>query len=671
MDFHGESRPIEPSIRRSPPSFIFSSLSPVVDGDTSDSRQVSYTPLVTADDDDEPTRPDTPSRDYSRRNSGSTSHRGERSSSSSDPTSKSPKSTPVLATRNARPKEISIKRVLSGWYLEILWCITSAGCFCALCIILYQFDDHPLPKWPLGLTINPVIAFLSTVSRTGFVVPVCESISQLKWLWYRKERHLADFQAFDDASRGPWGSLKLLVVMRTKAWILALLPALVLATSLLTSTLTQSVVAYPSRFEPLPSLPNATVRRAAQYWSSSPSAHWQEYFVAKVASEIFTGLNYPIDDDLEISRPTCASSECSWPLFNTLEVCTKTWNVTKHLKYAVKDYRLVNISLPNGAFLGRDDKEPIKSLNTDFAWLSTGHGPVSYDANSSELTNTALSNFFLVYDSSRVSPSAVEVLFHLCVNRYDVSISENMVSQRLNSSSAKTVEEPVEIEGLGSNFNSTSIVSPDDEQVKFPIGGLGLSIMGSALDALLDGTYNEYGGGDSLSSPGTRFGTLLRTSTLKNPLGQGVEDPIMGVVANVSRNIAASLSKGIITTNENDGAVSRAQVKGENLGPVTFVRVRWPWLLLLGSQIVLSVVFVGVVIMRTATSGFGVMKSSLLPVLFAINSEERASIEAGTTERKYQEEFTKIVEGAPGVVGQFSTGRLRRGWVLRRPHREI
>lgn len=108
-------------------------------------------------------------------------------------------------------------------------------------------------------------------------------------------------------------------------------------------------------------------------------------------------------------------------------------------------------------------------------------------------------------------------------------------------------------------------------------------------------------------------------------------------------------------------------VEGENLVPVTFVRVRWQWLSLLGSQIVLSVAFLVAVIVRTADSGLGVTKSSLLPALFAINAAERALIEASgdSVDVIYQDELTQIANDAKGIVGQFSTGEKRHGWILR------
>lgn len=39
-------------------------------------------------------------------------------------------------------------------------------------------------------------------------------VGQIKWQWFGKVHKLKDFQRIDDASRGPWGSMKLLCRMR-------------------------------------------------------------------------------------------------------------------------------------------------------------------------------------------------------------------------------------------------------------------------------------------------------------------------------------------------------------------------------------------------------------------------------------------------------------------------
>ncbi|KAJ0317120.1 hypothetical protein COL5a_011263 [Colletotrichum fioriniae] len=105
-------------------------------------------------------------------------------------------------------------QILKGWWPEIIWCLISVVCIIVLVTVLRSYDNQPLPNWPLGLTLNTVVAFISTFCRTSFVLPVVESLSQYKWNWYKSPRPLGDFAVFDEASRGPWGSLKLL--LRTK-----------------------------------------------------------------------------------------------------------------------------------------------------------------------------------------------------------------------------------------------------------------------------------------------------------------------------------------------------------------------------------------------------------------------------------------------------------------------
>ena len=47
------------------------------------------------------------------------------------------------------------------------------------------------------------------------MIPVIECISQLKWLWFAdRYKTLADFDRFDRASRGSWGSFLLLTFLR-------------------------------------------------------------------------------------------------------------------------------------------------------------------------------------------------------------------------------------------------------------------------------------------------------------------------------------------------------------------------------------------------------------------------------------------------------------------------
>ncbi|KAF6822860.1 hypothetical protein CPLU01_11754 [Colletotrichum plurivorum] len=140
----------------------------------------------------------------------------------------------------------SAGEIFDGWWLETICCLLSVACLATLIVFLGIYDNQPLPELPSGITVNTVIALLSTIARTAFTIPVAEGLSQCKWNWFKqKPRPLRDLDLFDQASRGPWGSLSLLV--RTKGWLIGIFSAILLVSSVGTSTLTQSAVSYPTR----------------------------------------------------------------------------------------------------------------------------------------------------------------------------------------------------------------------------------------------------------------------------------------------------------------------------------------------------------------------------------------------------------------------------------------
>jgi hypothetical protein len=115
-----------------------------------------------------------------------------------------------------RPALTPWSTCLWEWTAEIAWVVFSVLMLIALVVVLKRFDGVPMPRWSAGVTLNTVIALLSTLARSAFIIPCIESVSQLKWVWFRRERPLGDLQVFDEASRGPWGSIKLLFV--TRGW---------------------------------------------------------------------------------------------------------------------------------------------------------------------------------------------------------------------------------------------------------------------------------------------------------------------------------------------------------------------------------------------------------------------------------------------------------------------
>ena len=96
------------------------------------------------------------------------------------------------------------------WTIEACALVLSVASLVVIIVLLSVYGGHPQFQFH-GVTLNAVIAILAACVLVGFVVPVAESLSQWKWLWFsKKARPLSHFETLDDASHGSRGSFLLL-----------------------------------------------------------------------------------------------------------------------------------------------------------------------------------------------------------------------------------------------------------------------------------------------------------------------------------------------------------------------------------------------------------------------------------------------------------------------------
>lgn len=114
-----------------------------------------------------------------------------------------------------KPRPSTLRTILTNsWLHEISSLIGSWGCQIWLVVILLQMDNRPLDTWTQKISLNAMVSALSTISKALLLEPVGASIGQLKWLHMRRPRRMYDFELFDQASRGPLGSVFLLARFR-------------------------------------------------------------------------------------------------------------------------------------------------------------------------------------------------------------------------------------------------------------------------------------------------------------------------------------------------------------------------------------------------------------------------------------------------------------------------
>jgi hypothetical protein len=107
---------------------------------------------------------------------------------------------------------------VDSWLWEAASAVVSLAAIVALVFVLRHIEDQAQTSWRFRISPNTVISLLSTTARSSILFAVSGVIGQEKWLWfglgrtkgYRGGTRLIDLQIFDDASRGPLGSLNLL-----------------------------------------------------------------------------------------------------------------------------------------------------------------------------------------------------------------------------------------------------------------------------------------------------------------------------------------------------------------------------------------------------------------------------------------------------------------------------
>ena len=109
-----------------------------------------------------------------------------------------------------------MRTIRDGWGLEYLSVFISALSLTAIIIILHKADGIPLTDWRFQFSINTFVAIASGLTRAPLAFCLGSCLGQGKWSWVKKERSLASFVTFDQASRGPAGSISLL--WHLKSW---------------------------------------------------------------------------------------------------------------------------------------------------------------------------------------------------------------------------------------------------------------------------------------------------------------------------------------------------------------------------------------------------------------------------------------------------------------------
>ncbi|KAH8200981.1 hypothetical protein TruAng_004840 [Truncatella angustata] len=529
------------------------------------------------------------------------------------------------------------------WWWEILAMVLCIGCMVALIVMLCRIDNTPLADWRLPIQPNTVIAVLTTLAKANLLVSLAACTSQLKWRHFElNERKLVDIQTFDDASRGPWGSIMLLakICLRARARLAAAL-ALVAIATLGIEACAQQVLEFPVQET---ELHNVTVQMgiATNYTSKAFERPWTMRsgastafepsvdtfaFQSSVSNAAAVGKNTPFQPYFSCPQP---ATRCTVPEFKILALCMDTEMITDIINAScsyepkpVFPELHCNYSLPNwspSTAIQMNDTGP--SFNSVFR--RTGI------SGSWEFVAVNMTDYW--DEKSTTLPIDVyRANFTWCektVNNTELSATS---IQEGSSSSEKLFYHTGEWNARTNTYTTASNQTVYNVSAATEIYlGMYLSQALSNSEYVLQTTYLGQGNVNF----GAGFGTAL---SRQHPF-----DVLNNVVSAINGQIRSS------TSGDNwDAEV----IAGTAYFKETFIYVRWPWIVLPLTETVLGALILVITVLLTRNGP--VLKSSAIAYFrtgFGLWPEDRAVFQPLT--------IGKLEEGAKCMNVQLKEDRV-------------
>lgn len=359
-------------------------------------------------------------------------------------------------------------KTLWQWKFEVSCLIGSTLVLVGTVVFLNAFDHRPLPTLPAALSLNSIMAVLTVMAKGCFTVPLVECLSQWKWNWFHQPRAFDHFDDFDQASRGLWGSAVLVWKLRFRH--VATFGAFVYIVSVTTGLFTQQSIAYVPGVIQVGTPRSSSVREIYHWGLDEMGASGGALAVdAAIMSSLFDNGIAAVD-----VVPKCFSDNCTYPEFTTLSVCSQVVDITPSLTkrevtnvtnypwtFLSDDQALLLGSIPTRGGGDGQQPSPIRnatnglelSLPNGFAasipelnvlYLTPMNASVAFRAETDDRYRAGLVSmvalFYAPFRGKRLQVSAYEILFHMCVNTYNASVSSSVASSSIKSSYSTPIQ---------------------------------------------------------------------------------------------------------------------------------------------------------------------------------------------------------------------------------------
>ncbi|KAG9610557.1 hypothetical protein KCU77_g2609, partial [Aureobasidium melanogenum] len=493
--------------------------------------------------------------------------------------------------------------VIRSWWREILAIMLSIASLLSTVGVLLAYEDQPLSSWEFRYLPNTVVSQLTTISRSALMFSTASCVSQLSWLHIQeKPRALSELQAFDNASRGPAGAISMLA-FPTRYRMPALVGSLITIATLLMEPFGQQVLQFPLRDDLVKG--NATFP-TTQIYAPVPEA------VVAAAESLTSDLTVDTQTQAAIvnsifgvpsANPyTClTNSSCSWDDAVTLGVCSLCTNVTSATTMSCSSPDQIgyfcNYTTPGGyAFQTSSDNDGETSQYTTRLNTST---------QTNHSAEAALIGFATVVEGLfDRTPDITECTLSWCAKVY-----RNITAQG-SSFFAQIEEHPLSYKGYWFEQSTNDPVYemyeaspgfPTSFNATFTLQAANTNSLSTFLNGLLStGSVMQYTG----EQPDDAYTFSIGTAMLSNPSISYMADNIAAGLTNTIRNLT-NLTNDYIIQNHGDSTVQ-----------VQYIHVRWAWLSLPASIVLLGLLLLLITMTESRRANALIWKCSPLALLF-------------------------------------------------------
>ncbi|KAI1211236.1 uncharacterized protein F4807DRAFT_29334 [Annulohypoxylon truncatum] len=242
---------------------------------------------------------------------------------------------------NSKSSTAKSMRLTNIWWLEIVSCLLVVAMIAALVGTIQPYQGQPLSRWPYSLPINTIVSFYSEVMRAAMVLVLGDCLSQLKWSWFTSPRPLHHLEHYDNASRGPWGSLGFLWAIRLRA-ILPSIGGIMMVLSVLLVPFTQQIVQFYSC-----TILDATLSASIPK-TNFASAGYNGAAVSIVPSAQAVINSGVYDSEIKQVPFTCPTGNCTFArVYRSMGWCSHCEDVSDQIEVRSSKEGAVNFTLPS------------------------------------------------------------------------------------------------------------------------------------------------------------------------------------------------------------------------------------------------------------------------------------------------------------------------------------